>query len=75
MLPYEMSRDMFGDSGGMKLYIKRVFISDKMEILPRWLSFVRAVVDSDDLELNVSREILQEGKVLRVIRKKLVRKR
>lgn len=46
-----------------------------MEILPRWLSFVRAVVDSDDLELNVSREILQEGKVLRVIRKKLVRKR
>jgi HSP90 family molecular chaperone len=59
----------------LKLYVKRVFISDSFEdILPRWLSFIRGVIDSDDLPLNVSREILQKSRVLRIISKRLIRK-
>lgn len=76
-LPWELSQDMFGDDkGGVKLYVKRVFISDKFgdEMLPRWLAFIKAVVDSEDLPLNVSRELLQRSKVLSIISKRLVRK-
>uniref|UniRef100_A0A7S4D4B0 Histidine kinase/HSP90-like ATPase domain-containing protein n=1 Tax=Heterosigma akashiwo TaxID=2829 RepID=A0A7S4D4B0_HETAK len=75
-LPFELSRNMFDeDSRAMKLYVKRVFISDKFEeLLPRWLMFVRGVVDSEDLPLNVSREILQKSKILTIISKRLVRK-
>jgi heat shock protein beta len=52
-----------------------VFINDKFEeLMPRWLKFVRGVVDSNDLPLNVSREILQKSKVLSIIKKRLVRK-
>jgi HSP90 family molecular chaperone len=75
-LPFELSKDMFDEnSHNIRLYVKRVFINDKFEeLLPRWLKFVRGVVDSDDLPLNVSREILQKSKVLSIINKRLVRK-
>lgn len=76
MLPYELQQNMFDEAGRMlKLYVKRVFISDKFEeFVPRWLCFVRGVVDSEDLPLNVSREILQQSRVLRIISKRLIRK-
>ncbi len=76
ILPFELSKDMFDENArNIRLYVKRVFINDKFEdIMPRWLKFVRGVVDSDDLPLNVSREILQKSKVLSIINKRLVRK-
>jgi molecular chaperone HtpG len=76
MLPFELSKDMFDEnSRNIRLYVKRVFINDSFDdLLPRWLKFVKGVVDSDDLPLNVSREILQKSKVLSVINKRLVRK-
>jgi heat shock protein beta len=59
----------------LKLYVRRVLIAEEFDdFLPRYLSFIRGIIDSDDLQLNVSRETLQESKTLRQIGKKVVRK-
>jgi molecular chaperone HtpG len=60
---------------GVRLYVRRVFIMDRCEeLLPRWLRFVRGVIDSDDLPLNVSRELLQDSVIVRTIRKQVIRR-
>merc|ERR1719482_719217 len=75
-VPFELTRDMFSEAGrAMRLYVKRVFINDKFEdLIPRWMTFVRGVIDSEDLPLNVGREILQKSRTLKIIRKRVVRK-
>ena len=78
-VPKVQQSDTFNKYGtktdNIKLYVRRVFITDDFQdIMPNYLNFIRGVVDSDDLPLNVSRENLQQHKLLKVIRKKLVRK-
>jgi heat shock protein beta len=73
--PSDMYDNYYGKQSQMRLYVRKVLITDEFEdLMPRYLSFIRGVVDSDDLPLNVSRETLQQHKVLRVMGKKLTRK-
>uniref|UniRef100_A0AAQ5XWX0 Endoplasmin n=1 Tax=Amphiprion ocellaris TaxID=80972 RepID=A0AAQ5XWX0_AMPOC len=79
-VPTSAPRGLFDEYGSkkndyIKLFVRRVFITDDFnDMMPKYLNFIKGVVDSDDLPLNVSRETLQQHKLLKVIRKKLVRK-
>merc|ERR1712139_304327 len=73
--PFDMMDNYWSKKSEVKLFVRRVLVAEKFEdLLPRYLNFVRGVVDSDDLPLNVSCEQLQQNKIMKVISKKLVRK-
>jgi molecular chaperone HtpG len=75
-IPKRPPFDMFSpdETHGVRLHVKRVFImDDAKELVPRFLRFLRGVIDSEDLPLNVSRELLQDSKVVRIIRKQVVK--
>lgn len=77
-LPKKIRNNVFErgvKQNNIKLYVRKVFVSDNSAVLcPEWLHFISGVVDTDDLPLNVSREILQENKVIKVIKKAVVKK-
>lgn len=72
--PYDLFDNYYGKSSALKLYVRRVLVSEEFEeLMPRYLNFIKGVVDSDDLPLNVSREQLQQYKMIKVMSNKLVK--
>jgi len=72
--PYDLFDNYYGKNSALKLYVRRVLVNEQFEeLIPRYLNFIKGVVDSDDLPLNVSREQLQQHKMIKVMSKRLVR--
>jgi len=73
--PFGLYDNYYTTDSELKLYVRRVLVADKWkEFIPRYLNFIRGLVDSNDLPLNVNREQLQKNKIMKVISKKVTRK-
>ena len=72
--PYDLFENYYGKNAALKLYVRRVLVNEQFEeLMPRYMNFVKGIVDSDDLPLNVSREQLQQDKLIKVMSRKLTR--